>query len=107
MLKLMNSAMMPNVGTYKLKSITKDAFIAVLQSTTEIESSIGYQATADFISKISGVNIPVNRNQTIVENGDTLLICKLKYRVQNPSDKGVFVPTDDDYEFFICYYSNE
>jgi len=36
-----------------------------------------------------------------MQPGDEALIVKLKYRLQNPSQKGKFTPSDEDYEFGI------
>jgi hypothetical protein len=101
--KLMNSAMMPDEGTYTLKRCTKDEFVKLLQSN-KFESFIGYPDTAAFISRISGVDIEVSRQQTAVNDGDILLIVRLKYRVADPAEKARFTPSDDDFEFFTCEY---
>lgn len=34
-----------------------------------------------------------------MQPGDEALIVKLKYRLQDPTQKGKFVPSDEDYEF--------
>lgn len=105
-IKLLNSAMMPQEGHYSLKRITREEFVEEIR-TNVIISYIGYKDTADFIEKISGVEIDVNRNPTELRDTDTFLVIKLKYRVPNPAEKGKYVPTDEDYEFFICHYSKE
>ena len=107
-IRLMNSAMMPVEGKYTLYQTTQDQFVNDLRFAAKngkLESYIGYPDTALFIERISNVTIHVNREKTIVNDGDTLLICKLKYRVVDPNEKGKFTPTDDDYEFFICFYA--
>ncbi len=104
MYKLMNSAMMPAPGEYNLAQVTANEFCAIL-AAVKFDSYIGYQDTADFIQRISGVRVAVCRDATVVADGDTMLIIKLKYRVQNPGDKSKFVPADSDYEFFICKYT--
>ena len=48
--------------------------------------------------------VPVSRDETRVIDGCVLLICKLRYRLSNPSSKGHFTPSDADYEYFICRY---
>lgn len=104
--KLLNSAMMPAEGTYRLKRVSSKAFASILCSEP-FESYIGYPDTAQTIEGMAGVKIPLSRQQTTIEDGDTLLICKLKYRLTNPADKGKFTPSIDDFEFFICNYSEE
>jgi hypothetical protein len=107
--KLINSAMMPQEGSYRLTKITQEVFCRNLRRAAmnnDLESFIGYPDTALFIERISEVTIHVNREQTTLVSGDTVLICKLKYRLPDPSIKGKFTPTDDDYEFFLCTYYN-
>lgn len=103
MLKLMNSAMMPTEGRYTLKRITEGAFAEILKTAESFESSIGYQQTADYIEKISGVKVPVSRNPTTLADGDYMLIIKLAYRVADPATKGQ--PQPEDYEFFLASYA--
>jgi hypothetical protein len=106
--KLMNSAMMPIEGRYSLYRASVDQFVYLLQNEP-FESYIGYQSTADFLKRLSGIDIPVNRDQTRVEDGDKLLIIRLKYRLADPADKRDKnrIPADEDYEFFICLYGDE
>lgn len=49
--------------------------------------------------------IYVNRESTPVEDGDHLLIARLKYRVNDPRAKGQVRATIDDYEFFECVFT--
>lgn len=104
MLKLMNSAMMPVPGTYIAKRITPDEAKSILQKHERFESYIGYPDTAKYMARILGVDVPVNRLQTTLEDGDEVLVCRLKYRVQNPNAKGSFTPSDDDYEWWYVQY---
>lgn len=101
--RLMNSAMMPSPGVYHLRQVDRDAFVDLLRGES-FESYIGYPETAKFLERISGVIVPLSRAQTTLADGDKMLIVRLKYRVQSPSDKGKFVPSDDDFEFFVAVY---
>jgi len=105
MIKLMNSAMMPVCGIYTLRQMSRNAFVTYLRDN-EFESYIGYPDTARLIEEISGVAIPVSRAQTTLEDGDVMLIAKLKYRVNNPHQKGRFTPSMDDFEFFHAMYND-
>jgi len=95
---------MPAPGTYDLRRISREDFVSCLKKY-DFQSFIGYEDTAKFLERISGVKIPVSREPTTVESGDALLIVKLKYRLSNPGDKAKFTPLDSDYEFFECYYT--
>lgn len=107
--KLVNAAMMPTPGLrYAPAVITQDEFVRRLQiahADGRLDSYIGYPATAEHIERISGVPIPINRVQAIVEAGDTLLVCKLTYRVADPAGKrDPRVQAEirpEDYEYWI------
>ena len=106
MIKLLNSAMMPAPGQYRLEKITKDRFCKILQKLS-FESYIGYPETAKIIEEESGVHIEVNRKQTKVKNGDYLLIAKLTFRpraeFKRKKGQGLNI---NDFEFFICTYTH-
>ena len=104
MIRLMNAAVMPQEGEYRMKAITQKEFVTALKRGGKYTSYIGYGDTANFIQKISNMTVITNREQTVLESGDIMLICKLKYRVQNPGKKGTLAPTDEDYEFFRALY---
>ena len=105
MLKLMNSAMMPAPGVYVAKKITPEQAKEIIDRHNGIfESYIGYPDTARYMSQILGIDVPVNRGETVLADEDEILVCKLKYRVAKPSDKGKFTPSDEDYEWFWVKY---
>lgn len=104
MIILMNSAMMPAVGTYKISEIPAERFFDLVRNAREMRSYIGYQATADFISRHTGRRIGVNREMTVLGRYEMILVCKLKYRLQDPGAKKDLKPSDDDYEFFLVEY---
>lgn len=99
---LMNSAMMPAEGVYILTRVSRERFVEAMRAG--FVSYIGYPDTAHFLERISGRSVPVNRSETLMFDGAIMLICKLKYRLTNPADKGRFTPSDADYEFFFCEY---
>lgn len=103
MLKLMNSAMMPQEGNYSMRQISADEFAEILR-TEPFESYIGYPDNLKIIKELSGVDVPLSREQTRLAPGDEMLVMRLKYRITNPADKGKFTPTVDDFEFFKCEY---
>lgn len=103
---LMNSAMMPQPGQYRMYRIDRNNFAGRLREahgTGVLVSYIGYQQTAEFITKITGVPVEVNRTETKLQDGDFILVCKLKYRV-DARTKGAPVD-EDDFEFFRATYS--
>jgi hypothetical protein len=104
--KLLNSAMMPAPGIYKAESIAKDEFVHLVQQAHaegSLESYIGYPQNVELIKQWTGVEVPLNRAQTTVEDGDVLLVMRLKYRVGNPAMKGAKVDARD-FEFMRVGY---
>lgn len=97
--------MMPREGNYRLWRLTPTEFGAHVRDAHRegtLRSYIGYQQTADLVARLAGVPIAVSRDSTLVEDGDKLLICRLRYRVA-PGSKGEQQP--EDFEFFACAYS--
>ena len=93
-MKLLNSAMMPREGLYVMKRISFEEFKAVLKASYErdsIDSYIGYQQNIDLINKWTGIKLETNRDQTVLEDTDSFLVMKLKYRVSDPNSKGAKV----------------
>lgn len=107
LIALMNTSMMPVPGTYKLEPLSLDEFrteIIKAYTSGEMESFIGYREVVDIISEIASIRPQISRRDTYLSDGDTMLICKLKYRVRNPMSKGHLKNTIDDYEFFKCVF---
>jgi len=106
---LLNSAMMPAEGIYILKRISRDDFgrmVADAYQRDDLRSYIGYPETAQHIERVSGVPIAVNRAPTqLAVDRATILICKLAYRVPDPSMKGKLQPSEDDYEYYVATYT--
>lgn len=102
---LINSAVMPTPGlTYSPVVINKPNFCRLVIRAAKqgiLISHIGYPQTAEFISRLTGAVIPVNRDPAVAQRGDVLLICKLTYRVGDPVTKGR--PVDAaDFVFWAC-----
>jgi hypothetical protein len=105
---LLNSAMMPAEGIYILKRISRDKFgqlVADAYQRGELQSYIGYPETAQHIERVSGVPVAVNRAPTQLPDQALILICKLAYRVPDPSMKGKLQPSEDDYEYYVATYT--
>jgi len=102
-IKLMNSAMMPTEGHYQLSRLSRDMFVSILRDAGQCDSYVGYEQTAQFVERISGVKVEVSRRQTTFADGDRALIVRLAYRVPDATTKGA--PVDEnEYEFFLVRY---
>jgi len=97
-------------GTYRLSRLTAAEFgrlagEALRRGTAE--SYIGYEATADVVERLSGYRPEVTRRSTHLEDGDIMLIIRLRQRVQEARAKAEVGREQNDpaaYEFFICEY---
>ena len=109
MFHLMNSAMMPAAdGHYTSRAINLSEFVLLaLEAHTrgELTSTIGYPETADILSNLCGFEIPVNRDEAVIRDGDTLLIAKLKHRSIDPRSKGNVEPKVSDFQFRVVSYT--
>ena len=95
---LFNAAVIPSPGKYEYSEISRDQAVEWLKRGYD-KSFIGYPDTAAFIERISGTRPEISRERFDMQPGDEALIVKLKYRMQDPTQKGKFVPSDEDYEF--------
>jgi hypothetical protein len=107
MIRLLNSAMMPAEGVYRLRRLSALDFsrqVYLAHEAQSLVSYIGYQQTADFVSRLAGVPVAVSRQPTPVASGDELLIVRLRYRPEAPT-RGQPV-REEDFEFFHCHYTS-
>jgi len=109
---LMNSAMMPAEGIYTLKRITIGDFEYLLiraYMSGQLENHIGYEQNLKLIADWCDIRLSPDRTEVHgLQDGDRLLIMKLKYRVSDTALK-----TDkkfqnsvsaDDFDFFLSEY---
>lgn len=57
--------------------------------------------------QIAGVHVPVSRAETTLTDGDTVLVCRLNFRLVDPKRKADrnYVPQRNDYEYCAVEYS--
>ena len=103
-LVVLNSSVMPVDGNYNKKSISKNRFIELIKNATDIKSSIGYESVSEIVYKMTDIKLSVDREVTIIPEGYDVIGLTLDYRM-NPSSKGIKTPTEDDYIYFIAYYT--
>lgn len=110
MLKIMNSAMMPVDGVYVRRKIDKAEFRRIFEKHSyNYKSYIGYPNACKIASNLIGQNIALCRDETDIKTGDTILVLKLRYRV-NPQEKSgpnarKHGESIEDYDFFqVDYY---
>lgn len=102
---LLNSAMMPKTGTYHLQAISQDEFFRLFidaMAAESLKNCIGYAQNLEMIAEQTGIRLKTSREQTHIEDGDSLLIMRLKYRIEGIKGGRV---SPDDFEFFTCIYT--
>lgn len=105
---VMNSAMMPQDGHYSRVLISAREFSDILSKANEVVSCVGYEAVSKMICNLTGKELPVNRDITVLDEESTILVAKLPYRIKDPSLKGFIDNEDPDkYEFLIVSYIKE
>ena len=107
--RLVNSAIMPLPGIYHAHMIDKQEFGKILVQSNKdgnLVAYIGYESTLDYVQRITGVSLEINRDLTLVEDGDMLLVIRLNYRM-HPDHKGRIDPIDDDFQFMKVFYCKE
>jgi len=99
---VMNSAVIPQPGTYRYEAIPVSAAKTWLQAGPW-ESHVGYPETARYVERRLGVPCPLSRTAvTTMQPGDEGLVVRLNYPAQDPSLKyGHFDPCDEDWEMGV------
>jgi hypothetical protein len=98
---------MPEDGYYRRVKISREKASEILNTATEIVSSVGYPEVCQILHEISGVVVPLDiekRVTTFTEDECTILVCKLVFR-EKAERKGVNRHTDiNEYEFCLVHY---
>lgn len=105
-LKLMDSLVITTPGVYTVKRIVAEDATRIVNRYENFESYIACQRIAEYMSKILGITVPVNKAEVQFENGDEILVCKFSSMVQNQSGNGNEVP-EDVFEWWVVGYRVE
>jgi hypothetical protein len=84
---ILNSAVITSPGMYEYNFITVEEMKKWLEAGDWV-STIGYEETAKALQELTGIKIPVNRQQIKMKQGDEALIFRLTCRLDNPQLKG-------------------
>ncbi len=101
---LLNSAMMPKPGTYTMHAISSEEFFRLFIDAMMgdgLINCIGYAQNLEMIAEETGIRLKTSREQTHIEDGDAMLIMRLKYRVEGIKGRSV---NPADFEFFRAEY---
>ena len=78
-LAILNTSILTNSGDFELKDITLHEAIDLVNNN-ELDSAIGHQSTAEILTTLLGVEIPMNRQMFKQEPGQQALVFKLLSR---------------------------
>ena len=80
-LAILNTSITTADGAYTLTTITlAGAKDLLAKHDNQINSAVGHQATADILTTLLGVQVPVNRQMYVQAPGETALVFKLNGR---------------------------
>ena len=78
-LAILNTSILTTTGTFKLQDITLEQAQQLVQDN-EILSAVGHQSTADILTTLLGIEVPMNRIMFEQETGQRALVFKLNGR---------------------------
>jgi len=106
MLYLMNSAMMPQDGTYIKETISPKKAREIFEKAPAVKSAIGYANAQNAIEQILGVKPELCRDVVEFKHADTAICFQLKYRILSPEEKAsnIHGKAMDDYNISLVFY---
>lgn len=82
---LLNAPIMTTFGVFDYQPTSVEN-ARLLIETHGFESFIGHQATADILSKVLGIDVPVYRGEYMQQGNMTALVFKLNVRLIEPRE---------------------
>jgi hypothetical protein len=79
MLYVLNSPILTSFGTFVYRPLSLAEAINLLKQG--FVSAVGHEATASFLSQLTGVQIPVNRIQIQMKPGDSAIVFQVLTRL--------------------------
>lgn len=79
-LALLNTSIITADGTFTLATITQDQALSLVHAADGLDSAIGHESTAQIMSTLLGVGVPVNRQMFVQQPGQMALVFKLNGR---------------------------
>ncbi len=98
---LLNSAVITRPGLYRYTILTEEQFVDLLMKSKNILSRVGYEATKRRVEELTDgrVSPRISRETSPMYPGDTALVIRLRYRVEDPKKKCLETPSPEDWEY--------
>lgn len=77
---ILNTSILTTHGRFAYERVDTFEAIRLVQSAPVLLSAVGHQSTADIVSRILGVLVPMNRIEYRQTAGDVALVFKLRGR---------------------------
>lgn len=77
---ILNTAIVTTDGCYTRQAITLEQARALAAQAEGIDSAVGHQATADLLSELLGVEVPMSRQMFAQQPDQTAIVFKLRGR---------------------------
>lgn len=81
MLHLFNTPVLTSYGDYRFSGPINAAEASRRLASTDFQSAIGHEGAASFLTRLLGIEIPMNRITATMQPGDTALILRVKTRL--------------------------
>jgi hypothetical protein len=78
--EVLNTSILTAVGSYELVEITLDEAKALVRQPAGFESAVGHESTAQILTTLLGVEVPMNRIFFQQQAGQEALVFKLNGR---------------------------
>lgn len=78
---VLNSPILTSYGVFEFRRISSIEEAKKFLSDGEFISAVGHQPTAELITALTGIQVPFNRSQIKMENGDAALVVRLTIRL--------------------------
>ena len=78
-LGILNTSILTEAGEYRLIDITLGE-AKIIVSTNELDSAVGHQSTADIMTTLLDIEIPMNRQMFSQKVGQSCIVFKLNGR---------------------------
>ena len=79
-LALLNTSIITAPGNYTMKPITLEQARELVENAYSLDSAIGHESTAQIMSELLGIDVPVNRQMFEQKSGQKALVFKLNGR---------------------------
>lgn len=79
-LAILNTAIVTTDGTYAIHTITLEEAKELVAAAPGLDSAVGHPSTAEILTELLGVEVPLNRQQFAQQPGQKALVFKLDGR---------------------------